>query len=192
MKGMYETPGFADEIVRDAQEIIDQDSLPEATIERLEQLCGEFVQLNSYVEQAENHVRVLRAAQEKLRVEVIPAMFHSLGLVTPEGKGTFRLKGGGFIYLRTAHHCSVKAGHMDQFREWADENGILNYVTEQKVHEKHLEEIVTSVKNNPDDDMPVLRTKDGRPVVGPDGEPIPLVNCFTRTFCVANIPKPKE
>lgn len=75
------------------------------------------------IDAAEERIKVLRQRYDSLRKIEIPEMMHSMGMVSPDGKGKFTTAEGQTVFLRNELYVHCSGERKTALFEWLENNG---------------------------------------------------------------------
>jgi len=95
-----------------------------ATQATLDSLVSEMLDLKSNAEELDALLKSVRAKYDEIRQRRLPDLMQQLGMVSPDGKGSFTHgSSGAKVHLRLEVYAHVRKEAEEEFFTWLKENG---------------------------------------------------------------------
>lgn len=119
--------GAFEQLLKDAEmeerKADERAALNAPTSNPLLQLGLELEQLDSEIDSLDEQIKSKKARRDEIKKRDLPDAMRALGIVKPDGKGSFTLANGARVSLTTKLYASVKAGDRAALHTWLRETG---------------------------------------------------------------------
>lgn len=105
---------------RDANEI--PSTVDTAAVQHLMDVAEELEQLTMEVDEEETRLKEKKSRLTELKTQTVPELMQSAGLVAASGKGSFTLRSGAKIHLKTDMHINVTKEQKPAVITWLKKN----------------------------------------------------------------------
>jgi len=95
----------------------------EATAGRLEALVDQMIETQERVEALDESLKGARAAYDDIRKKQLPVLMQELGMIRPNGRGSFTHSSGAGVHLRVEIWAHIKKEQQPETFAWFKENG---------------------------------------------------------------------